>query len=43
MFAGANASGSVYYLAFVLTRADNLSAYLTVAKPVLASVTWKLS
>src|SRR5690242_18313490 len=43
MFAGANDSGSVYYLAFVLTRADNLSAYLTVAKPVLASVTWKLS
>ena len=43
MFAGANASGSVYYLAFVLTRQDNLAAYVTIAKPVLASVHWKLS
>jgi len=43
MFAGANASGSVYYVAFVLTRQDNLNAYLVIAKPVLASVHWKLS
>lgn len=43
MFVGANDSGSVYYLAMVLTRQDNLTAYVNVAKPVLASVHWKLS
>ena len=43
MFVGANDSGSVYYLAFVITRADNLSAYVALARPVLASVHWKLS
>jgi len=43
MFAGANANGSVYYVAFVLTKQDNLNQYLVIAKPVLASVKWKLS
>jgi len=43
MFAGANASGSVYYVVMVLTRQDNLQAYLNVSKPVLQGVHWKLS
>ena len=43
IFAGANASGSVYYVVIVLTRQENISHYLTVARPVLASVHWKLS
>jgi hypothetical protein len=42
MFAGANSSGSVYYVVFVLTRQDNLTNYLTETKTVLASVHWKL-
>ena len=41
-FVGANSSGSVYYVVFVLTRQDNLTNYLTETKPVLASVHWKL-
>src|SRR5437879_804568 len=43
IFAGANASGSVYYVVMVLTRQDNLQAYLNVTKPVLQGVHWKLS
>ena len=43
VFTGANSSGSVYYAVVVVTRADNLSNYLDEAKPVLASVRWKLS
>ena len=43
IFAGANASGSIYYVVIVLTRQENLSHYLTVVRPVLASVHWKLS
>jgi zinc ribbon protein len=43
VFAGANASGSVYYLVMVLTTESNLSAYVNAAKPVVSSVHWKLS
>jgi hypothetical protein len=43
LFAGANRSGSVYYAVMVLTRQDNLSSYLNVARPVLQGVVWKLS
>ena len=43
LFAGANTSGSVYYIVMVLTRQDNLQNYLNVAKPVLQGVHWKLS
>jgi len=43
LFAGANSSGSVYYVVMVLTRQDNLQAYLTMSKPVLQGVHWKLS
>lgn len=43
VFAGANASGSVYYLVMVLTTDGNLSAYLNAAKPVVQTVHWKLS
>jgi hypothetical protein len=43
IFIGANGSGSVFYLVLVLTSQSNLTHYLTVAKPVLSSVHWKLS
>jgi hypothetical protein len=43
LFAGANASGSVYYIVMVLTRQDNLQNYLNVSKPVLQGVHWKLT
>lgn len=43
VFAGANSSGSVYYIVVVLTRQDRLQAYLSTSKPVLQSVVWKLS
>ena len=43
LFAGANGSGSVYYIVMVLTPQDNLQSYLTAAKPVLQGVQWKLS
>jgi zinc-ribbon domain len=43
LFAGANKSGSVYYVVMVLTRQDNLQSYLNVTKPVLQGVHWKLS
>lgn len=43
VFAGANKSGSVYYLVMVLTTESNLNAYVSAAKPVLSSVNWKLS
>lgn len=43
LFAGANTSGSVYYVVMVFTRQDNLQAYKNTAQPVLQSVVWKLS
>ena len=42
LFAGANASGNVYYIVMVLTRQDNLQNYLNVVKPVLQGVHWKI-
>jgi hypothetical protein len=43
LFAGANSAGSVYYVVMVVTRQDNLKAYIAQAKPVLSGVRWKLS
>lgn len=43
IFAGANSDGSVYYVVIVVTRADDLSHYLGVVRPVLATVHWKLA
>jgi zinc-ribbon domain len=43
LFAGANASGSVYYLVMVLTVDGNLNGYLGTAKPLITTVHWKLS
>ncbi|HEY0830287.1 MAG TPA: zinc-ribbon domain-containing protein [Candidatus Dormibacteraeota bacterium] len=43
LFAGANSSGSVYYVVMVLTSQSNLQNLLSVSKPVLQSVHWKLS
>jgi hypothetical protein len=43
MFVGANSSGTVYYLAMVLTVQSNLASYEAAARPLLASVHWKLS
>jgi hypothetical protein len=43
MFVGANKSGTVYYLAMVITVQDNLASFEAAAKPLLASVQWKLS
>jgi hypothetical protein len=43
LFAGANKSGSVYYMVMVLTRQDSLQSYLDAAKPVLQGVKWKLT
>jgi zinc ribbon protein len=43
LFAGANNSGSVYYLVMVLTTESNLNAFVNASKPLLSSVHWKLS
>lgn len=43
LFAGANPSGTVYYIVMVATQQANLQNYLNVAKPVLQGVRWKLS
>jgi zinc ribbon protein len=43
LFAGANASGGVYYVVMVLTSQNNLQSYLNQSKPILQSVHWKLS
>ena len=43
LFAGANSSGTVYYVVMVLTRQENLQSYLNTAKPLLQSVQWKLT
>ena len=43
IFAGANASGSVYYVVMELTRQDNLQTYQNESKSVLQGVHWKLS
>jgi hypothetical protein len=43
LFAGANGSGSIYYLVMVLTADSNFQSYLSTTKPVVQSVHWKLS
>jgi hypothetical protein len=43
VFAGANSGGSVYYLVMELTTQNNLSSYVSAAKPMVSSVHWKLS
>jgi len=43
LFAGANSNGSVYYIVMVITRQDNLKAYVAEVKPVLSGIRWKLS
>ena len=43
LFTGANSSGGVYYVVMVITRQDNLKAYLAGAKPVLSGIHWKLT
>jgi hypothetical protein len=42
LFAGANVSGSVYYVVMLITRQDNLKTFVTDAKPVLQGIHWKL-
>jgi hypothetical protein len=42
LFAGANSSGSVYYVVMVITRQDNLKAFVAEARPVLTGIRWKL-
>ncbi len=42
LFAGASTSGGVYYIVMVVTRQDNLKAYLAEIKPVLTGIKWKL-
>lgn len=42
-FAGANSSGSVYYLVIVSTAPDNLQNFLNEAKPITQGLKWKLS
>ena len=41
-FAGANADGSVYYAVILLTSADNMDTFASEARPLLASIVWKL-
>jgi hypothetical protein len=42
-FAGANSSGTVYYLVMISTTPDNLQNFLTEAKPITQGLKWKLS
>jgi hypothetical protein len=42
VFAGANSDGSVYYLVLLVTRKDNLQAFISEAAPVLNGIQWKL-
>ena len=42
LFAGANASGSVYFAALLETEVSNMDKFISEAKPVLASVQWTL-
>ena len=43
LFAGANSSGSVYYLVMLLTSQSNLDAFVKEAAPLLQSIQWKLT
>jgi hypothetical protein len=43
LFVGANASGSVYYAAFLETEAPNLATFINEAKPILnGGIQWNL-
>ena len=42
LFAGANASGSVYFAALLETEVSNMDKFISEAKPVFASVQWTL-
>jgi hypothetical protein len=43
LFAGANPSGSVYYVVLLLTTQANFKQFVTDAGPILSSIQWKLS
>ena len=43
LFAGANQTGSVYYVVMLITRQENLATFVRDSRPVLQSVHWKLS
>lgn len=43
LFAGANSTGSVYYIVMLVTRQDNLPALVSQSKPLLAGLHWKLT
>jgi hypothetical protein len=42
MFAGANSDGSVYYVVIELAPVSDKDNFITVARPVLASIQWQL-
>jgi hypothetical protein len=42
LFAGANSSGSVYYVVMLITSADNMQGLVTDATPILEGIQWKL-
>jgi hypothetical protein len=42
LFAGANHDGTVYYLVILFTSQDNMSAFITDTRPILASIQWSL-
>lgn len=43
LFAGANSSGSIYYLVILLTSHTNMDNFITEAAPILQSIQWKLT
>lgn len=43
LFAGANASGNVYYIVLLLTSQTNVQTFIKDATPILQSIKWKLT
>lgn len=43
VFAGANSSGSVYYLVMLFTSQNNMPSFVSEAAPVRQSIQWKLT
>lgn len=43
LFAGANSSGSVYYIVLLLTSQANVQTFINDATPILQSIKWKLA
>jgi zinc-ribbon domain len=43
LFAGANSSGSVYYIVLLLTSQANVQTFINDATPILQSIKWKLT